>query len=192
MALRDRVLAPMMMADELRLRRRRVGSNEEEEERVAVEEAEKEEEEKVAVDAVHGYVTGRRLFLERTTGCRDNGNGGGENKKVAVVVQATMFPVSCRDAPVLASWYNNNQGNQSRKGKSGKGGGDRVLPYTSRTWSDWWIQRCGSPDFGCEMIKLVVVEEEGGEEIIIGVAYFERMVWDRHSTSLVVAEGGWG
>ena len=51
--------------------------------------------------------------------------------------------------------------------------GDKYLSYTSKDWSDWWIDRCHLFDPGCEMVKMVNESNE-----TLGVAYFERNVVD--------------
>jgi len=99
------------------------------------------------------------------------------------ILPASIKLVNKDDATTLASWYNKH--------------GDKVLPDTSMEWSNWWMHRCGKPDPGCEMAKLVIDEnlndDDGkdgnkglGEakkrkkrERVLGVVYFERNVLDR-------------
>ena len=120
------------------------------------------------VDLVDEYMRGKTIRLERTG--HPNKEGAGPSSTSTVVARAQILPVSFRDAPTIASWYNTH--------------GDKVLPCTSKAWNDWWVQRCGHPDAGCEMIKLTLRDDasdhEKKSEEILGIAYIERSVVDRY------------
>lgn len=109
-----------------------------------------------------------------TTTSRDDNDSSATGE----VVKASLSLVTANDAPLIRKWYESD--------------GDIYLPGTSRHWSEWWVKRCGAPDVGCEMLKLVVpahADAKGGddgdekattgEEVILGVAYYERNVVDR-------------
>lgn len=121
-----------------------------------------EELESRLADLIDGFALGTGVWVERI-------GVGGEGR----AVRARIVPVGHEDAPLLASWYRM----------------DKCLPQTSKLWSDWWIRQCGSPDGGCEMVKLVVEGGNDGGEDVLGVAYYERSVLDRHLTTLE-DEGG--
>lgn len=76
------------------------------------------------------------------------------------VQQASMERIRTQDEAMFANWWDT---------------GDKFLPFTDQTWSDWWIRRCHLFDPGCEMYKLVT---RGGETL--GVVYFERNIVDHH------------
>ena len=111
------------------------------------------------------FIRGMTVRLERT------GSLASESRNTKSTSRAQILPVLAKDAPVIASWYNAH--------------GDKALSYTSKAWSDWWVQRCGHPDVGCEMIKVVVCEDGNDDvctqgEVILGIAYVERTVVDRY------------
>ena len=107
------------------------------------------------------FIRGKTVRLERT------GYPADESRN-AESIKAQILPVLAKDAPIIASWYNSH--------------GDKALSYTSKAWGDLWVQRCGLPDVGCEMIKLAMHEDnnEQQREVILGLAYFERSVIDRY------------
>ena len=105
-------------------------------------------EEASLITMVDEYIRGKKVRLERTDTI------GQKCCKGSFSIEAQILPVSSRDAPIVASWYNMH--------------GDKALSYTSKAWSDWWVQRCGHPDEGCEMIKLISYEGMM-EEFIIGI-----------------------
>jgi len=111
-----------------------------------------------------------------------------EKEETSPILSASIQLVDKDDAKTLASWYDNH--------------GDKVLPNTSAEWSDWWKYRCGNPDPGCEMAKLVMNEDfhvDNGKaedekkkngsgdkqkkENVLGVVYYERNVLDRYPSS---------
>lgn len=82
----------------------------------------------------------------------------------ATTAPAEVRRCDARDATELAAWYAD--------------GGDRYLPGTDSTWSDWWATRCRSPDPSCEMLKLVTPSNGDDGEVVLGVVYYERNVAD--------------
>ena len=119
-------------------------------------------EEGALMNLVDDFIRGKTVWLERT------GSPASETRKKKSTTRAQILPVLAKDAPVIASWYNAH--------------GDKALSYTSKAWNDWWVQRCGHPDVGCEMIKLVMYEDNNDQqkEVILGLAYVERTVVDRY------------
>ena len=124
---------------------------------------------KVGEDAlanlVDEFIRGKSVRLELSTGL----SADKSRKKSTAVAQAQILPVSAKDASVIATWYSTH--------------GDKALSYTSKAWSEWWIMRCGHPDIGCEMVKLVEHKNGKGscddrKEVILGIAYVERSVVD--------------
>ena len=119
-------------------------------------------EEGTLMNLVDDFMRGKTVWLERT------GSPASESRNTKSTTRAQILPVLAKDAPVIASWYNAH--------------GDKALSYTSKAWSDWWVQRCGHPDVGCEMIKLVMYEDNNDQqkEVILGLAYVERTVVDQY------------
>ena len=119
-------------------------------------------EEGALVNLVDEFIRGKVVLLERTSSPAD------ESRNTKATPPAQILPVLAKDAPTIASWYNSS--------------GDKALSYTSKAWSDWWVQRCGHPDVGCEMIKMVVYEgnNDHQQEVILALAYVERSVVDRY------------
>ena len=93
-----------------------------------------------------------------------------ENRPTATdqrsLVNARIERCSGKDAQTLSSWYHLL--------------GDKHLPYSNVLWSEWWERRCSLNDHGCEMIKLVVNCPFTGKCDVIGIAYYERNIPDRH------------
>ena len=120
-------------------------------------------EEGALMNLVDDFMRGKTVRLERT------GSPASESRNTKSTTRAQkILPVLAKDAPVIASWYNAH--------------GDKALSYTSKAWSDWWVERCGHPDVGCEMIKLVMYEDNNDQqkEVILGLAYVERTVVDQY------------
>ena len=119
------------------------------------------------------FFRGGRVWIDLSSSASDkNDRNGG----VGPIVAASVRRCDARDAPTLASWYEE--------------GGDKYLPNTDRSWSDWWETRCRSPDPSCEMLKLVgddnidgvgdlgEDDSDGPSSSVLGVVYYERNVAD--------------
>ena len=106
--------------------------------------------------------SGRGFWVERI-------GVGGEGR----AVQARIVPVGHEDAPLLASWYRMDK-RLPQTSKCGRTGGSASVarPMGAAKWSSSWWE--GGND--------------GGEDVL-GVAYYERSVLDRHLTTLE-DEGG--